>query len=97
LLHDTSALPLRIGPLAMTELGPAGIGFEPGGSGLPLGSDVSEHLSRRWMGPIVIGRNIRNIPYPMLVLHNSFGRAASSSGCVGTPRGHETGLTGYAE
>ena len=49
------------------------------------------------MGPIVIGRNIRNIPYPMLVLHNSFGRAASSSGCVGTPRGHETGLTGYAE
>ena len=79
------------------ELGPAGIGFEPGGSGLPLGSDVSEHLSRRWMGPIVIGRNIRNIPYPMLVLHNSFGRAASSSGCVGTPRGHETGLTGYAE
>jgi hypothetical protein len=25
------------------------------------------------------------------------GRAASSSGCVGRPRGHETGLTGYAE
>src|SRR4029077_15733934 len=24
-------------------------------------------------------------------------RAASSSGCVARPRGHETGLTGYAE
>src|SRR6478672_11695184 len=28
---------------------------------------------------------------------SSAGRAASSSGCVGRPRGHETGLTGYAE
>src|SRR5258705_8034062 len=28
---------------------------------------------------------------------SSAGRAASSSGCVGKPRGHETGLTGYAE
>ena len=27
---------------------------------------------------------------------SSAGRAASSSGCVGRPRGHETGLTGYA-
>ena len=26
---------------------------------------------------------------------SSAGRAASSSGCVGRPRGHETGLTGY--
>src|SRR5215471_5017242 len=25
------------------------------------------------------------------------GRAASSSGCVGRPKGHETGLTGFAE
>src|ERR1700730_12901562 len=28
---------------------------------------------------------------------SSAGRAASSSGCVGRPRGRETGLTGYAE
>src|SRR6516165_6666446 len=28
---------------------------------------------------------------------SSAGRAASSSGCVGRPRGHETGLTDYAE
>src|SRR6516162_9542431 len=28
---------------------------------------------------------------------SSAGRAASSSGCVGRPRGHETGLTGSAE
>src|SRR6516164_11087107 len=28
---------------------------------------------------------------------SSAGRAASSSGCVARPRGHETGLTGYAE
>src|SRR5215469_16179061 len=28
---------------------------------------------------------------------SSAGRAASSSGCFGRPRGHETGLTGYAE
>src|SRR5262252_8668080 len=28
---------------------------------------------------------------------SSAGRAVSSSGCVGRPRGHETGLTGYAE
>src|SRR3984893_531660 len=28
---------------------------------------------------------------------SSAGRAASSSGCVGGPRGRETGLTGYAE
>src|SRR5215475_7307802 len=28
---------------------------------------------------------------------SSAGRAASSGGCVGRPRGHETGLTGYAE
>src|SRR5215468_710962 len=27
---------------------------------------------------------------------SSAGRAASSSGCVGRPRGHETGLTGSA-
>src|SRR5436853_6524813 len=27
---------------------------------------------------------------------SSAGRAASSSGCVGRPRGRETGLTGYA-
>src|SRR5882672_11209461 len=28
---------------------------------------------------------------------SSAGRAASSSGCVGRPRGREIGLTGYAE
>src|SRR5437660_11180128 len=28
---------------------------------------------------------------------SSAGRAASSSGCVGRPRGRETGLTGYTE
>src|ERR1700681_3138357 len=28
---------------------------------------------------------------------SSAGRAASSSGCVTSPRGRETGLTGYAE
>src|SRR5215469_3638367 len=28
---------------------------------------------------------------------SSAGRAASSSGCVARPRGHETGLIGYAE
>ena len=28
---------------------------------------------------------------------SSAGRAASLSGCVGRPRGRETGLTGYAE
>src|SRR6202007_3388719 len=28
---------------------------------------------------------------------SSAGRAASSSGCVGRPRGRETGLTSYAE
>src|ERR1700738_809637 len=28
---------------------------------------------------------------------SSAGRAASSSGCVGRPRGREAGLTGYAE
>ena len=28
---------------------------------------------------------------------SSAGRATSSSGCVGRPRGPETGLTGYAE
>src|SRR6516164_2791487 len=28
---------------------------------------------------------------------SSAGRAASSSGCVARPRGHETGLTGYAK
>src|SRR6516225_5035492 len=28
---------------------------------------------------------------------SSAGRAASSSGCVARPRGHEIGLTGYAE
>jgi hypothetical protein len=28
---------------------------------------------------------------------SSAGRVASSSGCVGKPKGHETGLTGYVE